>query len=449
MPCLPYVGWLHTICGCEKLRFHKILSNLAGFADRQRVSHYMDSPPQQHVFPFDVCVVGGAGHVGLPLSIAFAAAGLKALVYDINPKALETIANGNMPFMEHGAEPILRKVLAAGRLAFSTDPSVAGTAKNVIVVIGTPVDEFLNPSLKPITRCMDSILPFLSDEQLVVLRSTVYPGATETIGSYMAAKGKNPKLAFCPERIVQGQAIEELKSLPQIVSGTTAAAEDAAADLFARVSPEILRYRTIEAELIKLFSNAYRYIQFAVTNQFFLVANAAGADYYRVLEGMRYKYPRMAEVPGPGFAAGPCLFKDTMQLAAFYKNQFSIGHAAMLVNESLPMHVIDMISRERNLGATTVGLLGMAFKANNDDRRSSLSYKLKKLLGYQAKAVLTTDPYVSDDPELLPIEEVISRSDVLVLCAPHRVYAGLNLSGKCVIDIWNFWNASPAMAIGA
>jgi UDP-N-acetyl-D-mannosaminuronic acid dehydrogenase len=268
------------------------------------------------------------------------------------------------------------------------------------------------------------------------------------VAKYLAGKGNKTKIAFCPERIVQGYAVEELQRLPQIVSGTTSEAEDAAATLFGHIAPEIVRLSPMEAELVKLFSNAYRYIQFAVTNQLYLIANSAGVDYYRVLEAMKKGYPRLADIPGAGLAAGPCLFKDTMQLAAFYKNQFSIGHAAMLVNEGLPMFVVDNLSSRCNLEEKTVGLLGMAFKANNDDPRSSLSYKFKKLLMFRAKAVLTTDPYIRTDPALLPVEEVIAKSDILILCAPHSAYRELNLGDKEVIDIWNFWAGRGARTVG-
>ena len=393
-------------------------------------------------YQFDLCVVGGAGHVGLPLSIAFAAERRRVLVYDLNPKALAVIAQGRLPFLEDDAEPLLRQALADNRLTLTSDVARVAEAGAIVIVIGTPVDEFLNPSLKDITRCLDALLPFLSDDQLLVLRSTVYPGVTQSVAQYLASRRKQPKVSFCPERIVQGKAIRELMTLPQIVSGVTREAEDAAAVLFDWIAPEIVRLSTTEAEMVKLFSNAYRYIQFATTNQFYLMARAAGVDYYRVLEGMKHHYPRLADVPRAGFAAGPCLFKDTMQLASFYKNQFSLGHAAMLVNESMPMFVVDQLASRYSLSEMTVGLLGMAFKADNDDPRSSLSYKLKKLLAFQAKEVLTTDPHVTTDPALLPLEEVIRRSGILILCVPHSAYRNLQLPGKVVVDIWNFWGDS-------
>jgi UDP-N-acetyl-D-mannosaminuronic acid dehydrogenase len=398
----------------------------------------------------EICVVGGAGHVGLPLSIVLGSHERRVVLYDVNQKSLDTIASGKMPFIEHGAEPLLEKVLAAGTLSFSTKPDVVAGVDIVMIIIGTPVDEFMNPSLKAVKRCIDELLPFLRDDQLMVLRSTVYPGVTESIAEYLASKGKKTKVAFCPERIVQGYAIEELQTLPQIVSGTTQEAEDQAAELFSAISPEIVRLKPVEAELVKLFNNAYRYIKFAVANQFYLIANAAGVDYYRVLDGMRRNYPR-GEMPGAGFAAGPCLFKDTMQLASFYRNQFSLGFAAMLVNEGMPQFIVDQIAAKHRLQDITVGLLGMAFKADIDDPRSSLSYKLKKLLGMKARRVLTTDPYVKGDKDLVPLETVLVESDVLVLCTPHGVYKKLDLTGKPVFDIWDFWPPveTPEMSVAA
>ena len=389
--------------------------------------------------PVDICVVGGAGHVGLPLSIVFASRNQRVLIYDLNQEAMDVIRSGRMPFMEQGAPELLKDVLSKGLLTFTNRAEDLAGAKTVVITIGTPVDEFLTPSLRVITRCFDDLFPFLSEEQLIVIRSTVYPGVTEYMTKYVEAKGKRLHLAFCPERIVEGHAIEELQSLPQIVSGTTAKAENASAELFGLIAPEVVRLSPIEAELVKVFSNAYRYIQFAVTNQFFMIATAANVDYYRILDGMKRDYPRSKNFPHAGLTAGPCLFKDTMQLASFYRNQFALGFDAMLVNEGMPQFIVDKLAATYSLESMTVGLLGMAFKAESDDSRFSLSYKLKKILATRAKAVLTTDPYVTSYPALLPLDEVARKSDILVLCAPHNVYRELSLENKVIVDIWNFW----------
>lgn len=387
----------------------------------------------------DICVVGGAGHVGLPLSIVFTARKQRVLIYDLNQESMEVIRSGRMPFIEQGAAPLLKNALSKGLLTFTNRAEDVANAKTVVLTIGTPVDEFLTPSLRVVTRCFDDLLRYLNEEQLIVIRSTVYPGVTETLAKYVQSKGKRLKLSFCPERILEGHAVEELQTLPQIVSGTTAEAEEEAAQLFLLIAPEVVRLSPMEAELVKMFSNAYRYIQFAVTNQFYMIASAAKVDYYRILEGMKRDYPRSKDFPNAGLAAGPCLFKDTMQLASFYRNQFGLGFQAMLVNEGLPQFIVDQLDAACPLEEMTVGLLGMAFKAESDDARFSLSYKLKKILAVRARSVLTTDPYVRSDPTLLPLEEVVHRSNVLILCAPHRVYRDLKLDHEVIVDIWNFW----------
>jgi UDP-N-acetyl-D-mannosaminuronic acid dehydrogenase len=384
----------------------------------------------------DVTVVGGAGHVGISLVLALAEAGLRVNVNDINKKSLATLSAGRMPFIENGADTVLHKALASKRLVFTDSLERISTGGPVIVTIGTPIDEFFNPVRKVVQDCFDAMVDYLADGQLVVLRSTVFPGTTEWLAGYLQAKGRKLKVAFCPERVVQGNGLNELRDMPQIVSGTTPEGERDAARLFERISPEIVTVSPIEAEFAKLFSNAYRYIEFAATNEFYLVAKSAGVDYRRVLHAMKHNYPRAKGIPRPGFAAGPCLLKDTMQLSAFARNQFGLGHAALLINEGLVLHVIEDLKRRFDLAAMTVGLVGMAFKAESDDTRASLSYKFKKALSGTARAVLTTDPFVTTDPDLRSLDEVIVKSDVLILCAPHAVYREKDFEGKPVFDVW-------------
>ena len=316
----------------------------------------------------------------------------------------------------------------------------------MIVTIGTPVDEFLNPERRVIQNCIDGFLPQLRDDQLLVLRSTLYPGTTDWVDAYLRQHGRKLKVAFCPERIAQGFGIDELRRMPQIVSGTSPEAEAEAAALFRAIAPEIVVVKPIEAEFAKLFNNAYRYIEFAVTNQFYLIAKSAGLDYHQILRAMKYNYPRARNIPTPGFSAGPCLVKDTMQLLAFARNEFALGNAAILVNEGLVLHVIGDLRRSYDLASMTVGLLGMAFKAEIDDVRASLSYKFKKTLASYAHAVLTTDPFVTTDPELLPLDEVIARSDLLILCTPHLCYKGADFAGKPVVDVWGFLENANVIA---
>jgi UDP-N-acetyl-D-mannosaminuronic acid dehydrogenase len=125
-----------------------------------------------------------------------------------------------------------------------------------------------------------------------------------------------------------------------------------------------------------------------------------------------------------------------MQIAAFSENNFTLGHASVMVNEGLPLYMVGRLQQRFDLTTMTVGILGMAFKGNSDDRRESLSYKLKRLLKMKAKQVLCTDPYVSDDPDLLPLHEVLERADLLIIATPHDDYRNLEPTVS-TIDIGN------------
>lgn len=381
-------------------------------------------------------MVGGAGHVGAPLAIVFASKGIQTAAYDIHGENIAALSRGEMPFLEVGGESLLRRALADGTLCFTGDPSVVAGVPTIIVTIGTPVDEYHNPKLGLISRCLEQLLPHLADGQTLILRSTVYPGVTEYVDRYLRARGRTLQISFCPERVVQGRAIEELQTLPQIVSGLTPEAEDVAARLFARIAPKIVRTGVREAEFAKLISNAYRYIQFAAANQFYMLTTAAGLDHGAVMHAMQDEYPRMRDLAGPGFAAGPCLMKDTMQLVAFDGGRFTLGAAAMRTNEGLPNFVVEHIERTRDLAKARVGILGMAFKADIDDIRDSLSYKLAKILRFKGATVLCSDEFAKD-PAFVPKEALVASSDVVVVGVPHSAYRDLVVPAS--VDVFDLW----------
>lgn len=381
-------------------------------------------------------IVGGCGHVGLPLALAFADAGQQVGIYDIDTAKMEQVRAGTMPFMENGAGELLAKLLPTGRLHFSDDPDMLRKTSVVILVIGTPIDEFMNPSTRVFERAVDELGPYLGSDSLVVLRSTVYPGTTEYVQQRLEEMGSTTDVVFCPERIAEGHALEEISSLPQIIGATSDRAFERAAWVFSPLDVQTVRVQPQEAELAKLFTNTWRYMKFAVANQFFQMASSAGVDYNRVLHAVRHDYPRAADLPGPGFAAGPCLLKDTMQLSAFSPDHFPLGQSAMLVNEGLPNYMVEHLEADHGpLKGRTVGILGMAFKGESDDSRTSLSYKLRKLLTFRRARVLATDPYVPDS-SLVPLERVMDESEILIVAAPHKIYRKLDLDGRHVVDIW-------------
>lgn len=385
----------------------------------------------------DLVVVGGAGHVGLPLALSFARAGARVGIFDTAEPALARIRGGEMPFLESGAEELLRELLPSGRLELSSEPAILSRTRALVIVIGTPIDEFLNPSMTIFDSAIDQLAPHIADGALVILRSTVFPGTTEHVREELRDRGSTARVCCCPERIAEGHALEELLTLPQIIGADDAATGDAAEELFGRLGGvPTIRVTSREAELAKLLTNTWRYMKFAVANQFFMIADSAGLDYDNVLRAIREDYPRALDLPAPGFAAGPCLLKDTMQLAAFTSDHFPLGMSAMQINEGLPGYVVDRLERRcGDLRGRRVALLGMAFKAESDDPRASLSYKLRKLLAWRGAEVLCSDPYVAD-PRLVSLEGALAESEIVVIGAPHRAYRELDLGGREVVDIW-------------
>ena len=373
--------------------------------------------------------------MGIPLGLAFASRGMNVTLVDVNPFAVESINAGRLPFKEEGAEALLKKHVGKN-LCATGDVEVVKKQDVVVFVTGTPVDEHLNPRIHDVVKVLDSYLPLLNKRQLVVLRSTIFPGVTRIVEDTLKENLGTANLAFCPERIVQGKGIEEIFNLPQLVSGVNKRSEDAAARLFAAIAPKIIRIKPEEAELAKLMTNAWRYLEFAIANQFYMMVEKQGLDFYRILEAMKDDYPRARHFAGAGLAAGPCLFKDTMQLSAFHNNEFFLGHSAMLVNEGLPNFLVSQLEMKMgSLKGKKVGVMGLAFKADNDDIRESLSFKVKKLLEMKMAKVLVTDEFV---PGTMPLRKFLKEVDGVILGVPHSAYRKLKVK-KPYVDCWGCW----------
>ena len=205
---------------------------------------------------------------------------------------------------------------------------------------------------------------------------------------------------------------------------------------YRQIPQQTVRLLPEEAELAKLFANTYRYINFAISNQLYLIAQKFDADFARIHAAVTYKYPRLAGFPKAGFAGGPCLLKDTMQLAGFNHNSFPIGQAAMMVNEGLPSALVGLLKQTRDLSKDCAAILGMAFKGNCDDPRDSLSYKLRKVLTLECREVLCSDPFIRDE-SFVPAEVALEKADVVFLGACHAEYKHLRIR-QPVVDVFDF-----------
>lgn len=386
-----------------------------------------------------IVVVGGCGRVGLPLGLAFAeAAQFDIFLLDSDEEKVEKFNQKKAPFFEPGVDDLIDKHVGKTVVATSDNACVRG-ADCVIVAIGTPVHKDRKPEATEFLKSVFELLSLMEPDALLIIRSTVLPGVTRSVFDMIADSGKSIQVAFCPERTAQGKAMQELRTLPQIVSAFDEAALLSSKQLFSLIAPEIVELTPAEAELAKLFTNAWRYINFAISNEFYTIAESHGIDFNRVSEAMKRDYPRLSGLVSPGFCAGPCLVKDTQQLAAFSGNEnFLLGSAALKINEGLPNFIVEQL-KSIDLSSKTVGILGMAFKANTDDSRDSLCFKLRDLLASHARTVLCTDPYIADS-SFHPLDRVLQEADVLILGTPHSIYQDVQVSpGKTFVDCWGFW----------
>ena len=234
-------------------------------------------------------------------------------------------------------------MLRLKRIKATDDLNELRRSKYIIICIGTPIDNRLSPEIKDFLNFFKTLKKYLSKDQQVIIRSSVYPGICEKV--YKIIKSKTKNLSYCPERIVQGKSIKELPNISQLVSGKNKKSILEASKLFKIITKKIIQVKIIEAELIKLFSNAYRYIHFAISNQFYMICKDQSLDFFKIREIMKDGYKRNAHIPMSGFTAGPCLLKDTMQLSSFYNKKFSLGHSAMGVNEGMPKFIYDDLKK--------------------------------------------------------------------------------------------------------
>jgi UDP-N-acetyl-D-mannosaminuronic acid dehydrogenase len=380
-------------------------------------------PERTTTFYRDAVVVGGCGHIGLPLAVALATSGASVACYDISKPAVIAVSAGHMPFHEPDADLALREALTAGRLTVTADPVFIRRAEHVIIAINGPASDIVA-----------SCGRFLTSGQILIVCSTLQPGDTARLEKLIAELGADIDVAYCPQRIAEGQAMAELSRLPQIVASRTEVGMTRATRLMRRVASATIPMPPEEAELAKLFANAWRYISFAAANELYAIANDRGLDYERIRTAVAQDYPRAAGLPPAGLTAGPCLRKDTTALIRA-SGMFGIGQAALAANDGLADYVVGRLVRSHDLARLRVGILGMAFKGGCDDTRASMGYRLVQLLRGRASEVLCTDPLVRSDPQLRPLAEVVDLADLLIVAAPHPEYQDLR-TPKPVADIW-------------
>lgn len=393
----------------------------------------------------------GTGRVGLPLALVFADKGFKVYGIDVNQEMIALLKKKKMPFIEKGAGSLLKKHINKNFIPTS-DSSIVGKSDYIILTLGTPVDDNMNPSLVQIDTALKSISPYLKPGQVLILRSTVSPKTTEYVANFLRKLkkikvGKNFYLAFCPERIAEGKAIKELCQIPQIIGGINKESSLKAAELFKVLGIKYWATDAVSAELAKLFTNMYRYINFAIANEFMILANKYGKDIYEIVNLVNKDYKR-GGLALPGLTGGACLFKDGFFLISDIPFTDLIS-TSWRINETIPLFLIENISKRINLTDKKTVILGAAFKANIDDTRESLSFKVKKALEREGARVVMHDPLI--DKFKGDLNMVLKNANLVFIAANHDYYINnlsaaklANLADKnCIIcDVWNIFKTN-------
>lgn len=399
---------------------------------------------------YEACIIG-TGRVGLPLGLSMIEAGIRAVGYDVDAVLRDTINRGVMPFKEPGYD----ELIAGGRFRVADDPSVVARSSAVVVTVGTPLHNHIETDLGQIQDVLEEIGPHLRSGQLLCLRSTVTPGTTEFVRRWIERfthfkVGQDFFLAFCPERLAEGRAHEEVRSLPQIIGTVDELSATRAAELFGRLADEILPTDYVTAELVKLFNNILRYVHFALANNFAMIADEFGANIYEARRLANLHYPR-SFLAAPGLTAGTCLRKDFGMLNEWnpYPDLFL---TAWKLNEYIPNFLVANLGRRIDLHDKVVAILGYTFKADADDTRDSLVPKLWRYVHRQLPAEIRVSDHNLPDPipdgELHRLrnwetEAALDGADVVFVATNHTGYhdALLTLAhrnpGAWVADIWN------------
>ena len=383
-----------------------------------------------------ITIIGGAGHIGLPLGILFAAKKKNVVLYDKNNFVIKKINKCQFPFIEKNGAKLLKKYKR--RIIASTNKNYITSADIIIICIGTPVINN-KPDLINFFNLFKEIKHLLNPNQLIIIRSSIYPGTCKKVHHFLGKEFIN--ISYCPERVVQGKSIEELPKLPQIISGISDKAISQSTKLFNLICKKTIVTSILEAELIKLFSNSWRYINFSIANEFYMICENLGINFNNLRKKMIDGYERNKNIPTAGFAAGPCLFKDTMQLNVYLKKSFNLGAVATKINEGLPNFLYKKLLRKfkNNLKSKTIGILGVSFKADIDDIRDSLAIKLLYILKEKKLNVLLSDDYAYLKNNINKTQ-LINRSDIIIIGAPHSVYKKLIIpKDKYLVDIWSLF----------
>jgi UDP-N-acetyl-D-mannosaminuronic acid dehydrogenase len=412
------------------------------------------------------------GYVGLTLAVVLARKGFTVHGMDVSPRVVSTLAAGRPHLFEPGVEEGLRSFLGDRLHVGAALPS--GALDAVVICVSTPVDtETQQPALANLQSAARHVAERCRPDTLVIVRSTVPVGASRAVVlPELLARWGRARLAFAPERTIQGQALRELEELPQVVGGLDAESRDAAAALFGRVARKVVPVSSLEAaELVKLVNNCHTDLIYSYGNEVALMAERWRLDPLEVIRAANLDYPR-PDLAKPGYVGGGCLSKDPYILrsaarAAGYE-PWLVGQARGL-NEHLPLHVAERLvtlvreTRGRAEGATCL-VMGWAYKGwpPTDDMRGTPITSMLPLFRAAGFVLRGHDFLVAPEvirglgAEPVTLDAGFTDADAVLVITNHPEYAKLDLPPllarlrrpAVLFDSWRILDEEAARAAG-
>lgn len=383
----------------------------------------------------NIAVVGGAGHVGLPFCAVLASVGHQVVAIDSDVYRIQLARSGKSSFSEPGLDEILSAVIQLGYLTFESSLSAVRNSEVVVVVVGTDLTEQGLPQNDSVLRVVEELCDHLREGSTVVLRSTIMPGTTARVAAML--RHLQVEVAFCPERIAEGMAVEELRMIPQLIGSESSNAPTRLRELFDSLGIEVLDLSWSEAELSKLILNTWRYSQFAIANEFAIACEQYGVDFSSVRVSLLYKYPRGQGLMAPGFAGGPCLRKDTLQLINGTTSSAELFREVIASHDRMIPRVVNEVLQVLGSGKKTVVQLGISFKPGSDDLRGSVGLDLARALSTHVPKLIVVDPHVSNSElslTMMGLDDALKVADLIVVGTRHPEFRGLIVDVP-VIDI--------------
>lgn len=375
----------------------------------------------------------GLGYIGLPTACLMAKAGNIVYGYDIDEKKLGMLNKGLVPFQEKGLQSLLKQVIASKK--FFVD-NVIKQSDVYLIAVPTP-DVHHKADLTFVFQAVQSIIPYLREQSLVIIESTIPPLACEKLILPMFKKLKNHiLLAHCPERAIPGSTLREMVENDRIVGGITPLAAEKTATLYRQfVKGKVYTTNATTAECCKVMENTFRDVNIALANEFTKIADEIGINVWEAIS-LANKHPRVnIHSPGPG-VGGHCIPVDPWFFVGLSK-QAHLIQTARNINDDMPRYVVKSVlslAKKHGILNPAIGILGVAYKKNVDDARETPATEIIKLFKKRGCKVRIHDPYVSRFSEKLDIyEEVLAKSQVLVLITDHDQYDQLTIKKESQI----------------